>query len=500
MKSLLISKTTFLDFLFCAKNAWLKVHRSDLGYLFVPSEFKKQLMEQGKEVDAYARNLFPGGVTVPIAVERAVAETSRFTEEKVPAIFQATFVADGFIAKNDILAYNKKTKKWDLYEVKANNSIKEDGAVRSHIDDLAFQVSLLKRAGVPAGKFYIIHLNKDYRKRGDLEPQKLFKTADRTEIVLKKLPEIEAKMEAAKEYLAKKEEPKGNCDCIYRGRSQHCETFAYSNDVPEYSVHDLARIGASGDKLKILVEQGIFRIEDIPNHIEFTSEIQFNQIQVAKSKKPIINKTEIKSALAELKFPLYFFDYETFAPAIPAFDGFGPYQKIPFQFSLHILEKPDAELKHSEYLHTEFSDPSEAAAKLLQKHIGAKGTIIVWNKTFEAGVNKEIGRRLPKYQKLMKRLNNMLYDLMNVFAKQHYVHHAFMGGTSIKYILPVVASHLSYEKLNIKEGADASNAWFKMVGPIIPDREKEDIARDLKTYCTRDTLAMYEVWKHLEEL
>ena len=94
----------------------------------------------------------------------------------------------------------------------------------------------------------------------------------------------------------------------------------------------------------------------------------------------------------------------------------------------------------------------------------------------------------------------MLYDLMNVFAKQHYVHHAFMGGTSIKYILPVVASHLSYEKLNIKEGADASNAWFKMVGPIIPDREKEDIARDLKTYCTRDTLAMYEVWKHLEEL
>lgn len=498
-KVTLISKSLFLDFLFCAKNAWLKIHRPNLGYLFIPSTFNQSLMEQGREVDAYARNLFPNGFTVPVAGEKAALATTKFLTEKVPAIYQATFMVDGFIAKNDILVFNKKTQKWDLYEVKATNEVKGENKPKNHIDDLTFQTSLLKKSNVPFGRLHIVHMNENYKRRGDLDVKKLFKIEDLTERVLDRLPWVEEQMEAAKEYLGKIDEPKGNCDCIFKGRSQHCETFGYSNpNVPDYSVHDIARIG--GEKLKILVEQEIFKIEDIPNHFEFSSEIQFNQIQVTKRQQPIINKTEIKNALDKLEFPLYFFDYETFSPAIPAFDGFSPYKKIPFQFSLHVLDNPEGKLKHFEYLHNDFSDPSEKVAKLLEKHIGPKGTIIVWNKTFEAGVNKEIAERRPEYKKLMERLNHMLYDLMEIFRDQHYVHHNFQGSTSIKYVLPVLAPYLSYESLSIKEGATASDAWWKMVSETMPDREKKQIATDLKIYCGRDTEAMFEIWKYLFNL
>lgn len=498
--SILISKTLFLEFLFCAKNAWLKINRPDLEHMFKMSDFEKQLMEQGNEVDKYARNLFPGGLEAVATGDEAVSETSRFMGILSPAIFQATFIVDGFMARCDILAYNKKTSKWDLYEVKATNTIKENMALRDHIDDLTFQASILKRVGVVTGKYYLVHLDKEYIRNGDLEPKKLFIIEDCTEKVFSKIYEIETQMEAAKEYLSRTNEPKDGCDCIFKGRSQHCATFAYSNpQVPEYSVHDLSRIGSSKNKLQMLVEQEIYRIIDIPGHFEF-SEIQTNQIKVYKMETPIIDRDEIKKILDGLEFPLYFFDYETFAPAIPAFNGYRPYQRIPFQFSLHILNKPGEELQHVEYLHEGLSDPTESVAELLEEKVGSKGTIIVWNKTFEAGVNKEIGQRIPKYVKTMERLNSMIYDLMDIFRDQHYVHKDFKGSTSIKKVLPVLAPHLSYKKLNIQEGGAASDAWWKMVGVITSKAEKEQIATDLKMYCGLDTLAMYEVWKKLTDV
>ena len=59
-----ISKTTFLEFLYCPKNIWLKFNRPDLLENFEPSDFEKHLMEQGNVVEATARELFRGGIEV----------------------------------------------------------------------------------------------------------------------------------------------------------------------------------------------------------------------------------------------------------------------------------------------------------------------------------------------------------------------------------------------------------------------------------------------------
>lgn len=115
--------------------------------------------------------------------------------------------------------------------------------------------------------------------------------------------------------------------------------------------------------------------------------------------KTIINKKGIKAFLETAYYPLYFLDFETFNPAIPPFSGTRPYQKIPFQFSLHCLDNKKAKLKHYEFLSEEGTDPREEIAKRLTKLIPGKACVIAYNISFEKDV-KKIRKNLLEYCKL----------------------------------------------------------------------------------------------------
>lgn len=491
-----LSKTDYLIFRECRKNAWLKIHRPIIYHQAGLSEFDMAIIETGNEVETYARQLFPGGVFIEGRDAQAQELTLRHIAQKTSVIFQPVFVKDGFLAALDILQFELKTNSYVLYEVKASNSIKED----THLSDLAFQFVMLEKIGIPVHKAHIIHLNSEYVRAGALNVEELFIIEDVTEAVQNLRAHTAAEMEIAQEYLFKENEPAGHCDCIYKGRSRHCTTFKYSNpDVPEYSVHDIARIGVSKAKLAGWIDEGIFRLEDLPADAEL-SPIQFNQVDTYINDGVLINTNKITEELGKLVFPLYFLDYETCPAAIPRFDGFSPYQQIPFQYSLHVLDQPNGTSRHEEFLSTTPGNPSAAFCAALQKHIGKVGSVVVWSKKFECTINKELGERIPAAKAFLDVLNSRVYDLMDVFSKQHYVHKGFKGGTSIKDVLPVLAPELSYADLAIKEGGTASQSWDKIASSEIGQNEKDDIARDLKLYCERDTYAMYVIWKYLRDL
>lgn len=453
-------------------------------------------MEQGNEVESYARNLFLGGIEVSTTGKHAVEDTVRLMAEHIPVIFQATFIVDGFIVRNDALKWNPETNLWDLYEVKGTNSMRLDQKERDHVTDIAFQASVMRHARVPLGHCYLVHLNKEYVRAGDLDIESLFSIDDVTDAVNVRIPEIEPKMEAAKEYLNRVTEPPGGCECVYSTRRNHCTTFQYSNGhVPEYSVHDISRIHKT--KLANLIEQNIFALDGVDPELHQLSEKQGNQVRAHQTQKPVIDADEISQFLESLQFPLYFFDYEAYAPAIPAFNGYSPYKFIPFQFSLHILREPGGELEHVEFLHEEFSDPSEAVALKLRE-IYSEGSVIVWHETFEKTfINANIAQRLPHHAEFFEKFNGAMADLEKLFVAQHYIHHGFRGRTSIKNVLPVLAPGFSYAELEIHEGGQASNEWWRMIAPITSLEEKKEIAKNLKEYCGLDTKAMYAIWKHL---
>lgn len=495
--SITISKTDYLLWRECPKNAWLKKHRLDIYKKYPLSSFEKLIIETGNEVEQVARELFPTGVLIHGRDEDAEKETREFLEVKEATLFQPVFHKEGFLAAVDVLKFNEETGKYTICEIKASNDIDE----KVHFYDLAFQVNLLRMCGLPVEKMKLMYLNKEYVREGDLEITKLFKIDDVTSEIEALCPKVMEEMGIVLSYLSNKTEPKGHCDCVFKGRSGHCTTFHYSNpDIPEYGVHDISRIGASKSKLRELIDGNIFELHKIPDDIVF-SDIQQNQIEAHVKDKITIDKESIREELDNLVFPLYFLDYETFPSAIPRFDGFSPYQQIPFQYSLHVLHSSDdKEPEHFEFLYDEQDDPSIALVESLQQDIGPTGSVIVWNKGFEMGRNEEMAKRIPWAREFMDSVNSRLYDLMDIFKKQYYVDKKFRGKTSIKKILPVLAPKFSYENLVIKEGGTASESWNKITTTKISKAEKNKIMKDLKIYCGRDSEAMYVIWRALEKL
>ena len=134
------------------------------------------------------------------------------------------------------------------------------------------------------------------------------------------------------------------CTCV--PKECPCANHCFPQ-LPAYSIFDLARIGS--EKARNLYDQGIRTIAALPNDFKLT-EAQASQVKVTRSGKPLIKKAAVQKALQELVYPLYFLDYETFASAVPLFDGYKPYQQMVFQYSLHILRSPKGKLEHREYL------------------------------------------------------------------------------------------------------------------------------------------------------
>jgi len=496
-----ISKTIYIEYLDCPKNTWLKLHKPELKELFEDSTADKNRMQQGNMVESLARKLFPDGIFVKEFSHNSTLSTDQQIKCKSTVLFQTIFIYDAFLVRVDILEYDSIINQWNLYEIKSTSSTEENSKQIDHIEDASFQAIVLEKQGIILNKIFLLHLNKEYVLEDQLDINHLFIIDDITQQIREREKDTLLKMEKAKNDLLQNDEEKVICACIYRGRSTQCKTFNYSYPyIPEYSVHDLSRIGSSKKKLATLVNSNIFKIDDIPQNFEL-SEKQNSQINAYKKRSPSINYIAIKQELDQLEYPLYFFDYETYAPAIPLYKGFYPYQQIPVQFSLHVAYSVNDTLPiHFEYLHELETDPSLDIIKKLKEFIDKKGTIIVWHKSFEKSRNSELAERHPEYKEFLDDINNRIYDLKDIFNNQMYVDAKFKGSSSIKKVLPVLAPELCYKRLNIQEGLDASQKWFEMIYNTILIKDKQRIANDLRQYCHLDTYAMYAIWKYLIDI
>ena len=496
----LISKSHFLQYLECPKDAWFRLHMPELPE-FEISTSEQGIMDQGNEVEGYAKKLklFAGFAEVATRGGDAQKEIARLMEEQTPAIYQPTFIADGFVIRCDFLVWNAETKKWDLYEVKGTNSLKESGP-RDHLSDLTFQTIVLERARVSVGDTYIVHLNKEYIRGEELDVEQLFIVSNCTLQVKAKMDAVAHEMAKAKKYLTEEGEPKEGCECHLSGRSSQCATVERSHpEIPEYSVHDISRIGASKDKLTELVTNGIYHLEEIDDTSDFTV-VQQNQIHTHKTGEEIIDVKEIANILDGYSYPLYFFDYETFAPAVPIFPGYGTYHRIPIQFSLHIIDEKGGALRHVDYVHTENSDPSLPVAKILAETIDPNGTVLAWNVGFERTVTAELAERLPEYRKVLTRICDQMQDLRDVFSKQHYVHKDFRGKSGVGPVMEALLPHMTYDHLPYT-GSDVGYIWWRDIvndGTTKEDREKK--THLIREYCKQDTFVMVEIWRILNDL
>ena len=393
----------------------------------------KKLIREGYEVERYVQEFFESKGNFEVSFQ-----TEFKTED---GLLYAR--ADAFEIKSDGTAA--------LYEIKSSTSIKTDSK-HNHIKDACFQKICAERAGQHIDRVFLVHLNREYIRDGEIDTGEMLVFNDITEQVAEIESETNEEINAALLFLVSDQNLQG-CSCREKSRGNHCDAFSvFNSDVPNSSIYHLPNV--SQKKIGELLSNGVIGLDAITD--EFTlSERQRLVVNAAKTGTPQINKAAIKNFLSELEFPLYFLDYETFSSAVPFLDGTGPHQQFPVQYSIHILEE-DGTLSHKEYLEREARLPDRLVERMVND-IGPSGSIVSWHASFEERLNREMGDRYSEKAVFLNGINDRMVDLENMF-KVDYVDARFKGSTSIKNVLPVVCPDLAYEELNIQDGATAMEA------------------------------------------
>src|SRR5579862_1943074 len=158
-----ISKTDYVLWRACPKNAWLRIHKPELHRSAELTEYEQSIIDMGIEVEQVARNLFPQGVLATAANEAQQNTMEFLASHLTGTLFQAVFQKDQIRAAIDVLQYDAETGWYSIQEIKSSAEVKEE-----HLYDLAFQVVLVRHHGMPVRQASIVHLNPRYVRQGDL--------------------------------------------------------------------------------------------------------------------------------------------------------------------------------------------------------------------------------------------------------------------------------------------------------------------------------------------
>ena len=471
-----LTKTAYLSYLKCPQEFWLAVHQPLL--IAEPDTLEyEHLRQQG------------------YAVQQLVKKLLRFQQRDTLNLdFERPFQTNDLYARCDIVVTDKTTGVIDLYETKSSSSVKDE-----HIEDVAFQKIVAELSGSTIGRCFVITTNGEYVHHGEIDPEQLFVVTDVTELVREKIPATVQQTKDAIAYLDSVPLPSLMDYCA--ANKLDCRFIKlHFPGLPDYTVFDIAFL--KNEKRRELLGQNIVAIIDVPDDFPLSAK-QRIQVEAAKSGNIVIDREAIAKRIASWEYPLHFLDYETFAYAIPQFEGIRPFQQMCFQYSLHTIDKPGTEPRHSYYLsHGDDERPPHVLAESLQEAMsGGIGTVLVWYEAFEKTRNIEMAAMFPEYTAFFEEVNSKTVDLMKIFSDKLYIHPDFKGRSSIKKVLPVLVPSLSYSNLGIGDGLTATISWFRAVKwETLNVAERQRIFADLEEYCELDTLAMVEIFKELVAL
>jgi len=493
----MLSKSRFVSGAQCEKKLFFDAYREDLKP--PTTEAKQAIFDTGHTVGALAQQAYPGGMDASEYIngdwDIALNRTKQWLTESIQTIYEATFSTAGGFAALDIL-HHHNGERWAI-EVKSSGSIKD-----YYITDASYQYYVMKQAGFTPDKMFLMYIDKDYIKKGEIDPIYLFKIEDITEKVIKNQKAVEKKQSQLLAMLNAKVEPtcKIGKQCSYPFDCDY-KHYCWAH-LPENNVFDLY---LSGEKGWELYQKGIYSITDIPDDT-FKSVRQRVQIKGTNNNEVLVDNERLNEFLSTFTAPLYFFDFETINPTLPVLDGTNPFQQVPFQYSLHVTDIEGQITDHREFLARpeDFRDegavdPRRKLLDQLKKDIPSEGTIIAYYASFEISRLKELAEVFPEENDYIDSLIARVVDLLVPFKVGWYFAPSMKGSNSIKSVLPAIDPSYSYKDLEITNGTDASDIYLSMVmGEYKGDYM--ETSKDLLAYCKRDSEGMVVIYKYLKSI
>ena len=483
-----LSKSRYLAGLQCSRRLWLGWHDPEPRSEPLPGT----ILAVGTDVGIAARLLVPGGILVnegPDQHEQAVERTKELIgRPDVPAIFEAAFTFNRVLIRADVLE-RLPSGAWRLAEVKSTTRVKPE-----HLHDLAIQAYVITGCGIALEQMQLVHVDSTYvRDENGIDWHTYFKREDLTDQVrnlLASLPERVSEMHAVLGMPTAPEiRPSGHCFSPFE-----CEFWKRCTaNKPSDWIFYLPRLNAT--TFAELDGNGIESMRDIPSDFSLTPGQQRVVDAVVSGREYISD--DLGDALVPLGPPAAYLDFETFSPAVPLYAVTSPYERIPFQWSIH-HDDGVGDVRHFEFLANGDVDPRRDFAETLLHAINrASGPIIVYS-PFEASVLYDLAAFLPDLSGSLLALTDRVCDLLPI-VRTHVAHPAFLGSYSIKVVAPALVPGFSYDDLDeIAHGDDASTAFYRLASDrSLSDDDRARYRQGLLRYCGRDTLAMLCVHRKL---
>jgi hypothetical protein len=423
--------------------------------------------------------LGPGETLVGSLQERAVRTRELLRLGEPTCLRGAVLETENLRWEPDLLRCSEEGT-WQVIAVRCALRVK-----RNILEELGLAVHALEQADVSVGRATVLHLNPDcHRGAEPLSAAKLFQPVD----VLPYLKEIRGRapelMQKAKRILQRDSAP--HVDFGRHCTQPHPCPFL-DHCAPDLHPFHIKRIPDSARLEKKLAGK-VDDVRHLPSPIRI-SPLQRRAIRCLETGKDW-KAPQLLPALHDVEFPLGFLDFEAIQPALPRFPGTGPFETLPTQWSLHVLQE-DGTLSHKEFLHDENTDPRPRFLDSLLGAVGETGSLVVYS-NYEAGVLRRLARYDPARSEAIDEVIQRLSDLLAILRRNYY-HPDFNGSYSIKQVLPALAPELDYGDLEIRDGATAAARQFQLMDPGTPSGDRDSIRQALLLYCERDTLAMVAI-------
>lgn len=489
---MIISKSKYLAYRTCPKSLWMLLHKPEEE---VEDPGAQKHIDDGHEVGEYAKGYFEDTIDTTtykedgsLDIDNMIGLTNRYLLQDKVTIAEASFSIDGLFCSIDLL--HKAEDGYEIYEVKATTNVEKE-----HCIDAAFQKYVLSKRGIDVKRVFILHLDNNYRRKGDINLHHLFykDQIDDNALFKSTLDDIERDIEAIKEIAKAKEE----FEQPFLQACKACPFRKYcTRDIPVPSVIDINSIrGGFG-----YLNRGIITYHDVLADGIKLNKRQKVQIEAYnQNKQLIIDKPAVEAFLETIRYPIYHLDFESIMLPIPPCDDAWPYEQIPTQYSLHI-EYEDGRLEHKEFL-GDSMDPRRGIAEALCRDIPMDACVLAYNKTFECGRISELAELYPDLREHLENMRDNVVDLIVPFKSGAYYSLAMGGSNSIKYVLPALYPNdpeLDYHALPVvHNGGEAMDIYPKMLKA--EPAEQKRIRDGLLMYCCLDTLAMVKVLRKVKE-
>ena len=486
-----LSKSKIIAYRQCPKRLWLEIHQPELR----DDSASEMVFQIGHQVGEIAQRIYDPentGIVIDIQAlghKEALAQSAVLLAEGKIKVFEAGITIQGALAYADVMLpdHSNGTLRWKMIEVKSSTSVKD-----YHRDDIAVQAYIASAAGVSLSSISLAHIDNSFVYPGDGDYQGLLTENDLTAETLSRTEEVKEWIAGAQAVAALAEEPD-----VATG--PHCNTpFAcgfcdYCNRDkvwPEYPLSSLPNLHYR--RREQIEAAGHEDLRDVPD--EFLGAIQNRVKQCSITGETYFDAEGAAADLAPHGFPAYFLDFETAMFAVPIWKGTRPYQQLPFQFSLHVLDETGS-LRHHGFLDLSRDDPSRVCAQALVKLCGEQGPVFAYNAAFECRVMRELAGRFPEFTTELEGIIGRMVDLLPI-ARNRYYHPSQHGSWSIKAVLPAICPDLAYDLLDgVQDGTMAVSAFMEAIDPATSSERKVEIENQLFSYCQLDTFAMVRLWQ-----